>query len=150
MKAQLSKPARSKASYTKEYPVHQEDTSGAVFKDWVNTYMLPGSGLSCNAEDIWAARCGILHTLSLASRQSRKGKTKKIAYLDKQSGVDRLQKLTDSKGHDVLVVSLQNYLKAFFTGIVKFMEEILSDPDLRGRVYHHLNSLADEISFSFA
>src|ERR1700730_17509716 len=55
-------------------PVATVDTNNSIFKDWVNTYMLPNSKLKCNADDIYAARCGLLHTLSLSSRDSRLGK----------------------------------------------------------------------------
>ena len=38
------------------------DVNGSDFVKWVNTYLLPDSGLQCTAEDIWAARCGLLHS----------------------------------------------------------------------------------------
>jgi hypothetical protein len=130
-------------------PINLEDTTRPVFKNWVTTYMLSDSGLKCSAADIYAARCGILHTLSLSSQLSRDGHAKQISYLNKQSGVDRLQKICDSKGHNVVVVSIYNYTHAFYNGILRFTENLKTDAELRARVFHHVGSVAAQISFSF-
>src|ERR1700680_4637773 len=55
-------------------PKTQLDTSGPIFKSWIDRYMLPSSNLRCTSEDIWGARCGFLHTLSTQSKKSREGK----------------------------------------------------------------------------
>jgi hypothetical protein len=130
-------------------PIAEADTTRAVFKQWIDTYMLPDSGLKCNADDIYAARCGILHTLSLSSFASRIGKAKQISYLNKQSGVQRMQKLCDSKGHDVIVVWMYAYIHAFYRGIFRFTAAIRTDSDLRSRVFHHVENAAAMISFNF-
>ncbi len=47
-------------------------TSRAIFESWVSTYM--GGFLcatQCSAEDIYAARCGVVHTTTRRSRLSR-------------------------------------------------------------------------------
>ena len=130
-------------------PVTDSDTSGHVFRKWVDAYMLPGSRLTCTSDDVWAARCGLLHTLSLSSRLSRTGKAKRICYISSEAGVQRMQQFTDSKGHNVVVVSLPTYVQAFRGGIYKFIEHMIRDEDLRTRVFHHMGDLAEEISFQF-
>jgi hypothetical protein len=81
------------ASFTR--PIGQEDTSGEVFKAWIDRYMLPASGLKCRSEDLWAARCGMLHTLTIESKLSREGRARRISDVDRSSGVDRLQQQID-------------------------------------------------------
>jgi hypothetical protein len=129
-------------------PIDQ-DTTRSVFKNWVNTYMLRDAGLGCNADDIYAARCGILHTLSLSSLASREGKAKQISYLNKGDGVKRLQEWCDAKGRDVVVVSIYTYTHAFYQGIYRFTEAITADATLRAIVFHHLRNVASMISFDF-
>src|SRR5260370_42157695 len=41
-----------------------ERSSQQGFRGWVDQYLLKSKPLSCNSLDLWAARCGILHTLS--------------------------------------------------------------------------------------
>lgn len=130
-------------------PIGQPDTTRTVFKNWVNTYMLPDSDLGCSADDIYAARCGILHTLSLSSLASREGKAKQICYINKQDGVKRMQDWSDSKGHEVIFVSIYTYAHAFYRGIHRFTEAIAKDGKLRGSVFHHLGTVASMVSFDF-
>ena len=73
-------------------PVDQIDTHGGIFKDWVNKFMLPDSGLPCTAADIWSARCGLLHTLTAESRNSRAGKARMINYVGDTSSPEEMQR----------------------------------------------------------
>ena len=128
-------------------PISSADTSGEIFKNWVNTYMLPDSSLNCSAADIWGARCGILHTLSLSSRGSRTKEAKPLSFLNKESGVARLQEICDRRGHDITIVAIPTYMRAFFKGILRFTEQIQIDENLRNRVFHHLKNVSLAISF---
>jgi hypothetical protein len=130
-------------------PRDHVETSGPVFQRWIGEYLLPDSGLNCTAEDIWAARCGLLHTLSLSSRLSRAGRAKPICYINRQDGVERMQQFCDGKGHDVVVVSLENYVAAFYQAVLRFTERISKDAELRERVFHHMGDVAEEITFRF-
>ena len=130
-------------------PVTSADTTGDVFKNWVNTYMLPDSQLTCSAEDIWGARCGLLHTLSLASRGSRTNQAKQLSFLNKESGVARLQEICNRRGHDIVVVAIPTYTRAFFKGIERFNEQVMNDEELRSRVFHHVKNVPLAINFNF-
>jgi hypothetical protein len=50
------------------------------FKAWVNQYLLPKGDFLCSADDLWGARCALLHTGSVESRDSKKGRAKKVLY----------------------------------------------------------------------
>jgi len=129
-------------------PINHADTNNKIFKAWMDDYMLPGSGLPCSSEDIYAARCGILHTLSVASANSRSGAARRINYVDKFAEVPRLQALFKPGEENQLVVSLPEYFKAFYAGILHFTESIMKDEDLRTRVYHHIGAVALEITIA--
>ncbi|MCT7357999.1 hypothetical protein [Thalassolituus pacificus] len=58
-----------------------DEASGADFKAWVNTYLLPNSSLGCSADDLWAARCAVLHTSTSYARDTKSGKAKRIQYV---------------------------------------------------------------------
>lgn len=78
-------------------PKTQMDTDGATFKDWVRTYLLPRKpALKITAEDIWGARCGILHTNQPDSKTSRKGVARVLQYVKGEQGfIDQCQKQID-------------------------------------------------------
>jgi len=126
-------------------PISQEDTSGEVFKKWVDTHMLPDSGLTCSAQDVWAARCGILHTLSLQSRLSRCGSARVLTYVDRPNVVDEFQDRIDPTRSQYVVVALRPYAQAFLTAIIRFTQQVQADPELRRTVEHHVRNLAAQI-----
>ena len=127
-------------------PVAQEDTSGETFKAWIDTYMLPGSDLECTATEIWAARCGMLHTLSIESRLSRLGRARQICYVDRRSAVAKLQQRINTAGKQLVVVPFRHYARSFLEGVFKFAKRVEKDPELQSVVYHHVGKLAVQIN----
>src|ERR1700736_5152787 len=63
------------------------------FVRWVDTYMLPNDALQFSALDLYAARCGIIHSFSAESDLSRKGQAKKIVYAWGTASVDSLRQV---------------------------------------------------------
>jgi hypothetical protein len=61
-------------------PINEADTNRKVFKKWVNDYM-ELQKLNCSADDIYGARCGVLHTYKTESRESRQGSAKRLVYM---------------------------------------------------------------------
>jgi hypothetical protein len=78
-------------------PRGQPDTDRRIFKEWVNKYMLPDSHLPCNADDIYAARCGLLHTLTAESRQARLGYARMVNYVGDNESRSHSQDIRTSK-----------------------------------------------------
>jgi hypothetical protein len=122
-------------------PLTQDDTCKKIFKGWVDDYMLPNSGLKCNASDIYAARCGVLHTLSTSSQHSRSNKARRLEYVDNPTQVQRCQQSVDSTETNIVVVPLPMLLNAFYRGIIRFAEAAQQDEDLLARVSHHFKSV---------
>lgn len=60
-------------------PVGQS-TNGAVFKAWATRFVKPDSSLGCTADDLWGARCGVLHLYSADSDLSAQNKARRIYY----------------------------------------------------------------------
>src|SRR5665648_561516 len=74
-------------------PITQQDVTGKDFKKWTGKYLLPNSNLECNASDLWAARCGIVHTSSFKSKLSREGKAREIYYAWGNKSAEDLKKI---------------------------------------------------------
>jgi len=61
-----------------------DDATGETFKGWCKKYLLARlqsiDGKPLEAVDLWAARCGVLHTSAPVSTLSRKGEAHEIWY----------------------------------------------------------------------
>src|SRR5216683_5888041 len=53
----------------------------ADFCRWVDVYMQPQSRLGCTAEDLYGARCSILHSSAAESKLSREGRVNELWYV---------------------------------------------------------------------
>jgi hypothetical protein len=53
--------------------------SGKAFQKWVSEWMLKDPRIKCSAEELYAARCGVVHTLTPNSSMTQKG-VRRIAY----------------------------------------------------------------------
>jgi hypothetical protein len=60
------------------------DATGETFKNWCQKYLVARlqsvEGKPVTAIDLWAARCGVLHTSTPVSRLSREGEAHEIWY----------------------------------------------------------------------
>ena len=56
------------------------DHTRSDFIRWIDDYLLPAGSISLDAIDLYAARCGFLHTGSSESKLFRDGKAKQIFY----------------------------------------------------------------------
>ena len=62
---------------------HDADSTKSDFIRWVEEFLLPGSSLACTAEDLYSARCSIIHSYApeWGSSMSRRSEVKKIHYI---------------------------------------------------------------------
>lgn len=117
-------------------PEDREDVNGPEFKRWCDTYLLPNSGLNCNSEDLWGARCGILHSHSPESRLSREGRAKRIHMgWGNASAADANARLR-SKGHDNsnVFIHVDQLFEAIINGMARFFDGLQDDPQMEERV----------------
>jgi hypothetical protein len=114
-------------------PAGAIESTGDDFRVWVERYLLPGSHLPLTANDLWGARCGLLHTYTPESRDSRRGKARKLLYvagrLD-ESARDTTQLVV---GEYVVVVS-QDLFDALSKAFQRFIDDLERDADLAERV----------------
>jgi predicted acyltransferase (DUF342 family) len=56
------------------------NTSKKHFIEWTNKYLIPKLDYKCTAEDLYAARCAVVHTMRSESNLSVTNKAKQIYY----------------------------------------------------------------------
>jgi len=118
-------------------PESHADVKRADFINWVENYLLPGSGLVCNALDLYAARCALLHSYAAESPLSRQGDAKQIFYAWGSARAEDLQRLVDFVGtHSAVAVHVNELLKAFRVGVERFEKALSHDSQHATLVYH--------------
>ena len=122
-------------------PIAAEDTSGQVFKSWVKKYMIAAGSFTWNEEDIWGARCGLLHTYTVQSRSSRGGTARELHYIGDRRFAEFVQQQIDPQAHDRVIVCLPDLIMAFVDGVGRFKMDVKNDSTLQAVVFHHAAKL---------
>lgn len=120
--------------------LNREENKDRATKDdfvtWCNQYVLPASSLKCNGLDLYAARCGILHTYTSISDISIKNKASEVFYyigrIDEKKYKDIIDRNYSSK---VILVNLNELEIAFKKGFFTFIDELCKTPHKELLVY---------------
>jgi len=105
-----------------------EERTGATFQRWANNYLLPEKNLDCSAEDLYGARCGIVHAFSSASDYSRAGKAREITYAWGNASAANLRAINKAFGKNYIVLDVDELIEVFKNGVNTFFADLLKDP----------------------
>ena len=104
------------------------ESSKAAFLRWVDKYFLKARPLACTATELYAARCGVLHTLTAESDLSRQGRARMLIYAWGNAAVDDLAKTAALlKRDDLVSVHVRDLIDAFRSGIAEYVQELDGD-----------------------
>lgn len=105
--------------------------SGKAFKRWVSEWMLKDPRIKCSAEELYAARCGVVHTLTPNSSLTQKG-VRRIAYSWGTGDNVELEALIQITGYQESLASvhLSDLIQAFSNGMADYLEHVYADPAL--------------------
>jgi hypothetical protein len=119
-------------------PVEQPSTTRAAFLEWSEKYLRPSECLRCTSLDLYAARCGVLHTYSADSDLEREGKARRLIY-EWRTGpkADAVLPLPDS----AIVIEVEALRDAILEATRNFLVDSEMHPATRERVQRHLPSL---------
>lgn len=111
-------------------PDTHDDVKSEDFENWVDEFLLPGSGLPCSSGDLYAARCGLLHSQTAESKRSRKGSARPIHYYTRDTDPSAI-KLYGSLAPDAISVEFEAIVDAFRNAIHRFGTAVASDAGRR-------------------
>jgi len=106
------------------------------FIRWVNNYLLKAKPLKCTAIDLYAARCGLLHTFTPNSKLSFSEKARIISYAWGKAKAEDMQRVMDHKNktnHSV-VVHVDELYQAWLSGLALWGEDLDKDSEKSARV----------------
>jgi hypothetical protein len=111
---------------------------GERFQLWVDKYLLPESpNLKCTSEELYAARCGMVHTLSSQSDLHRRKGLRRLAYSWGSAEAILLQKRITEQGlaGKLVAVHLKDLTAGLRLGTARFFEEVEVNATLRNRIH---------------
>jgi hypothetical protein len=118
------------------------------FLQWVDTYLLKAKILNCKSIDLYAARCGLLHTFSSDSRLSSFGKARQICYAWGKANVEDLQKTIDCSddADKYVAVHVNDLYEAWRMGVLLFTNNLEKDLDKNRSVCEKADRFFCELS----
>lgn len=125
-------------------PESEPDTKAEYFKKWVDDYMIGHSQVAFTSDDLWGARCGLLHTHTASSKLARAGKVRQLHYFRAcgASVPPAMQGAMIAMGaQGKLFVDVDALCDVFEEGTRRFLAAIQRDATLEKRVRHHSSHL---------
>ena len=106
-----------------------------TFTEWVDRYLLPQRPLPCTALELYAARCGVLHTLTPDSDLAKEGKVRRVAYAWGKASVHELQQSLDgSTAAQFVAVHIDDLWDGLRLGTAQLFEDATKDASLAQRM----------------
>lgn len=105
------------------------------FVRWVEQYMFPARQLRCTALELYAARCGILHTFTVESDLSRRGHARTILYAWGTANTALLDAATaklQRTGH--VSLHIDDLIHAFRHGLADYLQAVSENPERQAQV----------------
>ena len=107
------------------------DVTRSDFCRWVSAYMTPESQLGCTPQDLYGARCGLLHSSGAQSKSSRKREASELWYATSANSVPKIQAFVQQIREGAKVLCITDIIDAFAQGVVKFSDEVSRDETRR-------------------
>jgi len=110
---------------------------GVRYQRWVSTYLLPQvPRLNCTAEELYAARCGILHTMTGDADLHARKPLRRLAYAWGRADIADLTRQIVAKGlsDKLVVVHLEDLTAGLRLGVAELFERAQTDPVIAKRL----------------
>ena len=105
-------------------PEEQMEVKSKDFVGWSEKYINFPCKEQLSGLDLYGARCGVLHQHGPESNLSRQEKCRKIGYFNGGSPEVRYDPQVST---ELVMVSIEGLVDAFFKGVDKFMIDLFSD-----------------------
>jgi hypothetical protein len=118
---------------------NEDPTAGSRrrFVEWVDRYLLKAKPLNCSAIDLYAARCGLVHSFTSDADLIEQGKARRLFYAWGTAKAADLQALINraNKQTEMVAVHIRDLVEGWRLGMALFHDELESDPERQKRVH---------------
>jgi hypothetical protein len=118
------------------------------FIRWVDSYLLKTKPLKCTPMDLYAARCGLLHTFTPDSQLSSSGKARAIYYAWGKAKVEDIQRAIDlqNKSNELVAVHVNELYEAWLSGLALWGEDLDKDSNKSAKVIEKAKKFFTDLS----
>ncbi len=128
-------------------PHHECEDAQKHFVQWASCYMLKRRRLLITADDLWGARCGLLHTNRATSRHSKKGKAKELCYVLGFAKLPiALKQELQSQADGKVLTDVEELCESFVCGVVEFGNSLEHDLSLKALVLRNASQMLAQTS----
>ena len=115
----------------------QPNATRRSFMSWTQRYLLQATALDCTAIDLYAARCGLLHTFTPESQLASEGEARYICYAWGDARVEAMKAIIGRMGKAECYVAVHfgDLYEAWQQGLVAFTQDLDADPERKARVF---------------
>lgn len=105
------------------------------FEQWVEKYLFAAKSFTCSATDLYAARCGVLHTFTGDSGLLSQKKAKSIAYAWGNADATALQRALDlACPGECFALHISDLAEAMRVGTARMFDDAKTDHSLQRRL----------------
>lgn len=129
-----------------DMPPNQAEVESKDFIQWAERYLSPilsNQTTSINGDELYSARCAMVHTYSIESRKTKSGKVRIIGYV---VGGNQSMVWNPKVASNMVLVKIETLKDAFFTAIDRFLVKSYADkqkqPILEIRLKKLINTYA--------
>lgn len=122
-------------------PADKDKATRKDYIEWCDTYLIPQGKLSCTGIDLYAARCGVVHTYTMESDLSDNGRANEIVYAWGNRKPEDLQEVIDKAGFTQRVLHIETLAEVFREGASNFLYELDADSVCAGLVVSRAGKL---------
>ena len=126
-------------------PQGQPSVKRSDFVSWAERYIKFPCSEQLSGQDLYGARCSVLHTYTVNSDLSRAGVCRPVGYMDKAIPEVAYNPAIDKS---IVMVSVQALRDAFFGGVDSFLVDSFADPQKAPLLEERLRKLLHELPFS--
>jgi hypothetical protein len=107
-------------------PANQTEVGRKDFIGWASRYICFPGAEQLTGEDLYGARCGLLHTYGSDSKLSRAGQCRRLIYI---YGPTSKPVIPYTGSMALVMVSIPALVRALFDGIDTFLPQLFSDSE---------------------
>jgi len=125
-------------------PLGRKEQNRHNFIEWVNKYLKtdPAQPYQYDGNDVYAARCGQLHTYSPDSTFGGKQNCKKFGYHD---GSEHAYNPAESP--ILVMISVKRLINDFYAAVDAFFQEAIKNPELKKNIDSRIQQLYQQFQF---
>jgi hypothetical protein len=116
-------------------------TDKGRFAAWVKKWLFPIYNPELTAEELYSARCSLIHTLSSHSKQSQRGRARRAVYYRDHAHQDNLLGKAKSDAEIFFTINCDKFISAAKSASVEFLGSSDVDSRLRPCILDNTHSL---------